>query len=61
VPPDDVPALAGAIRQLAGDAALRRRFGEAGRRMVEAEFSSETIGEQTVALYDRLLGRGRVS
>lgn len=61
VPPDDVPALAAAIRQLAGDAALRRRFGEAGRRMVEAEFSSETIGEQTVALYDRLLGRGRVS
>jgi glycosyltransferase involved in cell wall biosynthesis len=61
VPPDDVPALAAAIRQLAGDAALRRRFGEEGRRMVEAEFSSETIGEQTVALYDRLLGRGRVS
>jgi glycosyltransferase involved in cell wall biosynthesis len=61
VPPDDAAALADAIRQLADDAALRRRFGEAGRRMVEAEFSSEKIGEQTVALYDRLLRRGRPS
>jgi glycosyltransferase involved in cell wall biosynthesis len=58
VPPDDARALADAIAALAGDRELRRRFGEAGRRMVEAEFSSEKIGEQTVALYDRLLGRG---
>lgn len=57
VPPDDAAALADAIGQLAEDAALRRRFAEAGRRLVEAEFSSEKIGEQTVALYDRLLGR----
>jgi len=57
VPPDDPPALARAIKRLADDADLRRRFGEAGRRLVEAEFSSETIGRQTVALYDRLLGR----
>lgn len=61
VPPDDAPALAAAIRQLADDADLRRRFGDAGRRMVEAEFSSERIGEMTVALYDRILGRGRPS
>lgn len=61
VPPDDAPALAAAIRQLAEDADLRRRFGDAGRRMVEAEFSSERIGEMTVALYDRILGRGRPS
>jgi glycosyltransferase involved in cell wall biosynthesis len=44
-----------------GDDALRRRFGEAGRRMVEAEFSSEKIGEQTVALYNRLLRIGQAS
>lgn len=57
VPPDDASALADAILQLANDAELRRRYGEAGRRMVEAEFSSETIGLQTVALYDRLRQR----
>lgn len=57
VPPDDCLALAGAIRKLAEDARLRRRFGEAGRRIVEVEFSSEMIGRQTVALYDRLLQR----
>ncbi len=57
VPPDDAAALADAIAQLAGDAALRRHYGAAGRRMVEAEFSSDRIGAQTVALYDRLLGR----
>lgn len=58
VPPDDPVALARAIKRLADDGALRQHFGEAGRRLVEAEFSSGTIGRQTVALYDRLLGRG---
>jgi glycosyltransferase involved in cell wall biosynthesis len=57
VPPDDPAALAHAIEQLARDPALRRRFGEAGRRLVVEEFSSNRIGQQTVALYDRLLGR----
>jgi glycosyltransferase involved in cell wall biosynthesis len=57
VAPDDVEGLADAISRLAGDPALRKRFGEAGRRLVEAEFSSEKIGWETVALYDQLLGR----
>jgi glycosyltransferase involved in cell wall biosynthesis len=57
VPPDDPAALAEAIDRLASDAELRRRFGSAGRRMVEQEFSSDHIGHATVALYDRLLGR----
>jgi glycosyltransferase involved in cell wall biosynthesis len=57
VPPDDPAALAEAIDRLASDAELRRRFGSAGRRMVEQEFSSDQIGRATVALYDRLLGR----
>ncbi len=57
VPPDDPAALAEAMARLANDADLRRRYGEAGRRMVEAEFSSEMIGLQTVALYDQLLQR----
>lgn len=37
-PPRDVGALAAHIARLAGDTALRRRFGEAGRRRVERDF-----------------------
>lgn len=61
VPPDDPAALTRAINRLADDGGLRRRFGEAGRRLVEEQFSSETIGRQTVALYQHLLGRKDVS
>ncbi len=57
VPPDDAAALAEAIEKLAADADLRRRFGAAGRRLVEREFSSERIGREIVALYDRLLAK----
>jgi glycosyltransferase involved in cell wall biosynthesis len=59
VPPDDPQALAKAISRLAHDPALRARFGAAGRALVENEFSSERIGREIVALYDRLLGRER--
>jgi glycosyltransferase involved in cell wall biosynthesis len=55
VPLGDVGALARAIECLAGDADLRRRFGQAGRQLVEQEFSSKRIGRDTVALYRRLL------
>jgi glycosyltransferase involved in cell wall biosynthesis len=57
-PADDVTALAAAIERLAQDSELRARFGAAGRRLAEDEFSSRRIGRETVALYDRLLGRG---
>ncbi|HWV40177.1 glycosyltransferase family 4 protein [Pseudorhodoplanes sp.] len=50
--------LAGALTLLADDRTLRERFGAAGRKMVEDEFSSARVGIQIVALYDRLLGRG---
>jgi glycosyltransferase involved in cell wall biosynthesis len=55
VPADDAPALAEAIDRLAGDADMRRRFGAAGRVMVEEEFSERHIGREIVALYARLL------
>ena len=58
VPPNDAAALADAIDRLAGDAELRRRFGPAGRRIVEDEFSHMRIGQQIVALYRRLLSQG---
>ena len=59
VPPDDAQALAGAIARLADDKDLRRKFGEAGRRLAENEYSAERVGADIVALYDRLLGRRR--
>jgi mannose/cellobiose epimerase-like protein (N-acyl-D-glucosamine 2-epimerase family)/glycosyltransferase involved in cell wall biosynthesis len=55
VPLDDTEALADAIDRLAGDAALRRRFGQASRELVENEFSSTRIGRDLVDLYRRLL------
>ena len=50
-------ALAGAISVLARDPALRLRFGAAGRRMAEKEFSRARIGKLVVDLYDSLLNR----
>ncbi|MGC1696418.1 MAG: glycosyltransferase family 4 protein [Pseudolabrys sp.] len=58
VPPNAAAALADAIDRLAGDADLRRRFGAAGRRIVEDEFSHFRIGQEIVALYRRLLSLG---
>ncbi|HEY7998121.1 MAG TPA: glycosyltransferase family 4 protein [Pseudolabrys sp.] len=58
VPPNAAAALADAIDRLARDADLRRRFGAAGRRIVEDEFSHFRIGQEIVALYRRLLSLG---
>ena len=57
VPADDAAALAAAIDRLASDAGLRKRFGAAGRMMVEEEFSERHIGREIVALYAALLDR----
>jgi glycosyltransferase involved in cell wall biosynthesis len=59
VPVGDVAALADAMAKLAGDAALRQRLGANARALVELKFSAEAIGRETVALYDRLMGRER--
>lgn len=57
VPVGDVAALSDAMLQLANDAALRERFGAAARALTKARFSSEAIGRETVALYDKMIGR----
>jgi len=59
VPPHDVAALAAAIAKLAGDAALRRRMGEAGRARVIAEFADALIADTTLALCEAELERRR--
>jgi len=58
VPPRDSDALLEAIRRLSHDPALRKRMGEKGREHAVGGFSEETVVEQTLALYDSLLGKG---
>jgi rhamnosyl/mannosyltransferase len=55
VPPGDPAALAAALNTLLADPALRARCGAAGRARWAAHFSAETMADQTIALYRRLL------
>jgi len=57
VPAKDPQALAEALNRLLNDAALRESMGKRGRAMVEAEFSTEYVVEQTLQLYKELLER----
>ena len=50
-------ALAAAINRLAGDPALRTRFGAAGRARVEARFSWDAVAATTLDLYRSVLAR----
>lgn len=54
VPPHDAGALAAALARLAADPALRRRQGEAARRRALALFSRDRMGQQLLALYQRV-------
>jgi glycosyltransferase involved in cell wall biosynthesis len=51
VPARDSAALAEALRRLVADPALRERFGEAGRRRAEREFSLERFEREHLELY----------
>jgi glycosyltransferase involved in cell wall biosynthesis len=57
VHPGDAEALAAAMVRLASDPERRRAMGEAGRRRVELEFSSEASVTAVFELYGRLLDR----
>lgn len=54
---DQPNALADAMELLIADPALRLRMGQCGRQMVEERFSSHSIGQATVAVYQRALAR----
>jgi glycogen(starch) synthase len=51
VPPGDVGALRAALERLLGDAALRRRLGEAGRERARAELSWDVVIDRTLEAY----------
>ncbi|MEX1255497.1 MAG: glycosyltransferase family 4 protein [Dehalococcoidia bacterium] len=57
VPPGDVEALAGAIRTLIEDPERCRTMGAAGARRARERFSWERTAEETIALYEEVLGR----
>ena len=56
VPPQDVAALASAIRRLLEDPKLRTRMGMAGRARAEAEFGIEKVVQSHLELYNELIG-----
>jgi glycosyltransferase involved in cell wall biosynthesis len=58
VPIGDARALAAALRDAIRDPGARRRWGEAGRARVEAEFGAERMVERFAGLYERL-ARGK--
>ena len=55
----DPSALAAAISVLLADPARRRAMGEAGRALVEAEFTVERMAAKTLAAYQSALGAAR--
>ncbi|HET9886595.1 MAG TPA: glycosyltransferase [bacterium] len=56
VPPGDHDALAEAVLRLARNREERERMGQEGLRRVERNFTVERMVEDTLALYDELLG-----
>lgn len=55
VPSPDVKALVTALGRLIEDSGLRRRFGDAGREIAEAEFDFGIVLTQTMQVYRTLL------
>ena len=54
VPPEDIPALAEAMRLMLQSPARRKSFGAAGREHVCANFTLRLLAERVLALYLRL-------
>ncbi|MBT3615098.1 MAG: glycosyltransferase family 4 protein [Verrucomicrobia bacterium] len=55
IEPGDLPKLEERLAKLANDAPLRTALGQAGRKVVEEEFTVEQLVERQYELYKRLL------
>lgn len=55
VPFGDIPALAGALRMLMADRAMREQMGAEGRLMVEREFSQEFVAAKTMQVWEEVV------
>ncbi|WP_037681772.1 glycosyltransferase [Streptomyces griseus] len=51
VPPDDIPAIASAVRVLLADDELRHRYGEAGRERVLARYTWQRVADGVEHVY----------
>ncbi len=60
IEPGDADALAGHLIRLLGDAALRQRYGDAGRALVQAEFSVDAMVEGNLHVYREVLAAQRL-
>ncbi len=58
VPRGDEEGLAAALERLLAEPALRRTYGDAGRRSYERRFTAERMVDETEAIYRDLLSRG---
>ena len=61
VPPHHADALADAMLRLLKDEPLRRRMGEAGLERVRALFNVDGMVDETLAVYERVVGRPRAA
>ena len=57
VPIDDAGALAGAIRRLIGDDALRARLAAAGHAVYEGEYTKEAVVARYLDFFAKLVRR----
>ena len=55
MPPEDVPALTGAIATLMTDDERRARYGRSGQARMQSEFSIDTMVERHIDLYESIL------
>jgi glycosyltransferase involved in cell wall biosynthesis len=55
VPPENVEELANAIQQLLNSASLREEMGAAGRMRVEQQFTSTTMAEAMLQVYEEMV------
>ena len=51
-------AIAEAVKRILRDRGLAKKLGEAGRARIEEKFSAEKMVENTLAVYEELIGRG---
>jgi glycosyltransferase involved in cell wall biosynthesis len=61
VPPGDAAALTDALREASSRRGSLMAMGDAGRALVEREFSWDAVAERTIALYRQLIAPARTS
>jgi glycosyltransferase involved in cell wall biosynthesis len=61
LPAEDVGLLARGIESLLGDASKRNRFGAAGRKLIEEQFSAERMTVDYLRVYEEAIDAEKVS